>query len=48
VVPSPLLEGRLALDISDAKLAYWRGNRESATFEFATSLANSDSLGEPP
>jgi hypothetical protein len=43
-----ILEERLALDISDANLAYWRGQRESSTFIFPTSLANSPASPEPP
>ena len=43
-----ILEDGLALDISEANLAYWHGQRESATFEFETSLANSEPAPEPP
>jgi len=43
-----ILEDRLALDISEANLAYWQGNRDSATFVFDTSLADSEPAPEPP
>jgi hypothetical protein len=37
------LEDRLSLDLSDANVAYWLGNRGSATFEIRTNLADGDS-----